>query len=62
MLFKALIVFFLFAEYDKLLQQLSKQCGELFTVGSSSLQNNLCEMCTAVSCWKYDNTTESHVN
>lgn len=28
-------MFFLFTEYDKLLQQLSKQCGELFTVGSS---------------------------
>lgn len=52
MLFKALIVFFLFAEYDKLLQQLSKQCGELFTVGSSSLQNNLCEMCQWLEFWQ----------
>lgn len=24
---------FLFTEYDSLLQQLSKQCGEFFTVG-----------------------------
>lgn len=48
--------FILLTEYDKLLQQLSKQCGELSTVGSSSSQSNLCEMCRWLTilqqlCW-----------